>query len=630
MPPARFKHAESIELSSKTKGKARAVAAIPFSDADNDNDEYPGPKEALTFAPRDIEIPWPELDKGVLVEEASGLNFELDDSMPTPSLVQSSARTELEDVPYTSPTISIVPDNILGRILRHACIDADFTAVLGYSQVSHLWRDVASSTPAIWSSLLMSFTCDEGVPPHHEVMVSTWLTKSGDLDIHITLHGLTTDTGIITPILPFAPRIASLNLQTPLSSLLSLSALPESLFFTRLRTFNSISWGHFYDSDLIDEEVEVPGFTFTHAFMERVAKVNHLLNHERRGLFSVASNLVSLSIHHRNHPGPDDLEPIDPSRSMSLVVLGSPSNWQRITSLDLKETHISIQVIHKILLECESLVFFDASITHTYITFLPFGMAQGRPEPHIKTLSSLVHFHLSYSLWDQEADITRKSCTSLLQSLRLPALLKIYLENMENPLPGLQSLASCPSPLRVISLNGCQLGDTSQDLINLLRNCHLLEELRIEENPVVVSSWFDLALVEYLTVESESSALPLLRDLDIKVRLPHFDSARSRQFRRVIFHPAILQMVMSRWKPGSIDEKFACWSRIWLCLYDEPEEFLSDLVPAYHDLTETGLKITLWYDEKMFFTVTSRTILNWCHSDLSENVGETGSTLIYL
>ncbi|THU92090.1 hypothetical protein K435DRAFT_862816 [Dendrothele bispora CBS 962.96] len=127
MPPGRFKHAdttndvvprESIELSSKTKGKARAVAAIPFSDADNDNDEYPGPKEALTVissdcenpnfqglykAPlrlfminrrrepnrirvvcsRDIEIPWPELDKGVLVEEASGLNFELDDKATT-------------------------------------------------------------------------------------------------------------------------------------------------------------------------------------------------------------------------------------------------------------------------------------------------------------------------------------------------------------------------------------------------------------------------------------------------------------------------------------------------------------------------------------------------------------------
>ncbi|THU89859.1 hypothetical protein K435DRAFT_864878 [Dendrothele bispora CBS 962.96] len=218
--------------------------------------------------------------------------------MPTPSLVQSSPRTELEGVPSTFPTIPTVPENILGRILQDACIDADFTAVLGFSQVSHLWRDVASSTPVIWSSLLMSFTSDEGVPPHHEVMVSTWLTKSGNLDIHITLHGLTTDIGIITPILPFAPRIASLNLQTPLSSLLSLSALPENLFFPRLRAFNSVTWGHFYDSNLIDEEVEVPGFAFTHAFMERVAEVDRLLNHERRGLFSVASNLVSLTVHH--------------------------------------------------------------------------------------------------------------------------------------------------------------------------------------------------------------------------------------------------------------------------------------------------------------------------------------------
>ncbi|THU86936.1 hypothetical protein K435DRAFT_804728 [Dendrothele bispora CBS 962.96] len=491
------------------------------------------------------------------------------------------------------PVIPIyVPQELVAHIFEHACFEKDFVTILGITQVSRLWRRVAFSTPTIWSTLSMSFASEE-VPCHHADMVASWLSRSGDLDLHIVFHGFCTNPEIIEPIVRFSHRVSSLELQTPLASLLPLAALPGDSTFSRLRNFTSLTWGHPYDSesDLVDEE-DALGLSF----MERTFMIDQLLQcSDRRSLFLMAPNLTSVSIHHRSHLG----DPFHLSGFMNLAAFGMRTEWGFVTHLVLKETHLDIEVLHNVLFHCPRLVFLDACVTGNYVTPPPLIVIQQVMEPvHVMTLHHLEHLQLSISLWDQSDSIGRQNCNFLFLSLRLPSLFEIHLHRVESPLHGLERLDSGFRLLKKLSLIDCQLGDSSRDLSHFLRSCVFLEEIQLEEASTEPAWWLDLALIQDLTVEPGSSMLPSLHKLVIKVQLPPY---RVHGQPKWLLHSCILKMVASRWKPGPTgEEDVRQWSSVWLWFPHEPGEYLTNLEEGYEDLVKTGLDISLQYGRKVF------------------------------
>ena len=118
--------------------------------------------------------------------------------------------------------VRFLPPELLGEIFRY-CLPQDYDeagahkAVMLPSHVCKRWRDVAFSTPALWTTTVLHVT-DETLESR-AALVTAWLSRSGSLPLSFTLTG----RGNVLPILDFllqhCARWKYINLSVPLEML---------------------------------------------------------------------------------------------------------------------------------------------------------------------------------------------------------------------------------------------------------------------------------------------------------------------------------------------------------------------------------------------------------------------------
>ncbi|KAK7472162.1 hypothetical protein VKT23_000284 [Stygiomarasmius scandens] len=397
--------------------------------------------------------------------------------------------------------------------------------------------------------------CDE-VPPHHANMVHSWLSRSGDLDIHILISSAVADPDLVHPIIPFAGQIRTLCLDSPVACLLSFANLPLGTSFSRLTSFQSVTWGHPSDA---------------------LVPQGAIIYSERR-LLDCAPGLVTLSLRHKNHS-------TDLQNGLWLLLrskmIGWP-DWPQITHLDLRETELDIEVVYELLVQCKALVTFSAYVPH----YDPNHEALPRP---LHVLKCLKYFSLSATCWDESIGTSFIECDNLLRFIQFPDLDTLDLRRIFNPIP---ALSSQTFPLRSLFLTDSLRGCSSMDLCSFLQSCTLLEELQVVSCHECVP-WFDHDFVRVLTYDPKSKNLPSLIKLQLKIRLPMPQDLISL-YRRKLLHLEVARMVDSRWMQHS--EGVKQWSSVVLCFVREPEWLFYTLTEGwYKELMSTGLKMTVEY-----------------------------------
>ncbi|TFK52183.1 hypothetical protein OE88DRAFT_1807139 [Heliocybe sulcata] len=140
----------------------------------------------------------------------------------SPRLSQSSPAFMETCTSLLSPIWKLPPE-LLGRIFWFTLPTADYvymrkdSSPLLISQVCQFWREVALSTPELWSSISLgaddSQTLDGNWP--HPYAVRTWLGRSGKYSLSIKVTNYRTRAAAYLPVIQsFAQRLEDLYLQT--------------------------------------------------------------------------------------------------------------------------------------------------------------------------------------------------------------------------------------------------------------------------------------------------------------------------------------------------------------------------------------------------------------------------------
>jgi hypothetical protein len=88
--------------------------------------------------------------------------------------------------------VRFLPPELLGEIFRY-CLPQDYDelgahkAVMLPSHVCKRWRDVALSTPALWTNIVLHVT--DKTLESQTALVTDWVSRSGNLPLSFTLEG---------------------------------------------------------------------------------------------------------------------------------------------------------------------------------------------------------------------------------------------------------------------------------------------------------------------------------------------------------------------------------------------------------------------------------------------------------
>jgi hypothetical protein len=148
-----------------------------------------------------------------------------------------------------SPIRRLAPE-LLSEIFRH-CLPCPYLSPHSHSvplllaQICYLWRQVALSTPALWSSLFLNLDfANRGMA----ALVPIWLSRSGALPISLCVVGECDRGRDINPVLasitPFSDRWATVTFNLPASIIMSLTQLG----LHSLPTLQHLELGSFPDS----------------------------------------------------------------------------------------------------------------------------------------------------------------------------------------------------------------------------------------------------------------------------------------------------------------------------------------------------------------------------------------------
>ena len=116
-----------------------------------------------------------------------------------------------------SPVRRLAPE-LLGEIFRH-CLPRDYyengtyKAVMLPSHVCKHWRDVALSTPALWTNIVLCVTNETF--ESRAALVTTWFSRSGSLPLSFTLEGRENVRPIMAFLLQHCNRWQYINLYVP-------------------------------------------------------------------------------------------------------------------------------------------------------------------------------------------------------------------------------------------------------------------------------------------------------------------------------------------------------------------------------------------------------------------------------
>ncbi|KIM75632.1 hypothetical protein PILCRDRAFT_668588 [Piloderma croceum F 1598] len=144
--------------------------------------------------------------------------------------------------------VRFLPPELLGEIFRY-CLPQDYDesgahkAVMLPSHVCKRWRDVALSTPALWTNMVLHVT--DKTLESQTALVTDWVSRSGNLPLSFTLRGRENVLPIMAVLFQHCARWQHINLSVPLETLQCLEAANGRL--QRLETLgidgcNSPSW----------------------------------------------------------------------------------------------------------------------------------------------------------------------------------------------------------------------------------------------------------------------------------------------------------------------------------------------------------------------------------------------------
>ena len=143
---------------------------------------------------------------------------------------------------HLSP-VRFLPPELLGEIFRY-CLPQDYDesgahkAVMLPSHVCKRWRDVALSTPALWTNIFLHVT-DEETLESRTALVTNWVSRSGNLPLSFTLRGRENVLPIMAVLFQHCARWQHINLSVPLETMQCLEAANGRL--QRLETLG-IDW----------------------------------------------------------------------------------------------------------------------------------------------------------------------------------------------------------------------------------------------------------------------------------------------------------------------------------------------------------------------------------------------------
>jgi hypothetical protein len=116
-----------------------------------------------------------------------------------------------------------LPPELLGEIFRH-CLPQDYQekgahqAVMLPSHVCKHWRDVALSTPALWTNIDLHVT-DETLESR-VALLTTWFSRSGGSPLSFTLDGKENVRPLLAFLLQHCNRWQCINLRVPFNEML--------------------------------------------------------------------------------------------------------------------------------------------------------------------------------------------------------------------------------------------------------------------------------------------------------------------------------------------------------------------------------------------------------------------------
>jgi F-box-like len=140
--------------------------------------------------------------------------------------------------------VRFLPPELLGEIFRY-CLPQDYDelgahkAVMLPSHVCKRWRDVALSTPALWTNIVLHVT--DKTLESQTALVTDWVSRSGNLPLSFTLEGRENVLPILAVLYHHCARWQYINLSVPLETLQCLEAANGRL--QRLETLEINRYG---------------------------------------------------------------------------------------------------------------------------------------------------------------------------------------------------------------------------------------------------------------------------------------------------------------------------------------------------------------------------------------------------
>jgi F-box-like len=149
-----------------------------------------------------------------------------------------------------------LPSELLGEIFCY-CLPQNYDeegahkAVMLPSHVCKHWRDVALSTPTLWTNIVLRVT-DETFESQ-AALVTAWFSRSGDLPLSFTLEGQENVLPILAFLLQYCSRWQHINFTVPSNTLRCLEAAKGHLQRLETLRMNDVYGGTPYSVEHIFE-----------------------------------------------------------------------------------------------------------------------------------------------------------------------------------------------------------------------------------------------------------------------------------------------------------------------------------------------------------------------------------------
>ncbi|KAK7472150.1 hypothetical protein VKT23_000272 [Stygiomarasmius scandens] len=402
--------------------------------------------------------------------------------------------------------------------------------MLHLTQVCGRWREIASTTPSLWTHLNVS-TSSRADPIFHPKFVQSWARKSANLMVHLRLRqgqgiiNVEADSeDIISFLMCIGQKLATFEMKFPLLCLGdALTRLPSGISLSRLRCIK-ISMNKHFDTLSLNN------------------------------ISSISSNSPSLT----------SIDGVN-GHTINLLLTLNMFHWHQLTELSIDEESLELSAIRKILFGCRNLV--TLKIRTLSNDFVGLNPPSGLPGP-VQTLPYLTF--LSCSLTGDE------DCMTLFQPFDFPRLASLDFVTVGNAMPALLMLRErTPFPLTRVALAHCP-DITSAEMCLFFSECSSIEELDLCDS--FDTSWFNSDLMKALTYEpgGRNLLLPQLHKLTLDIAFHREDYTLNTLYLQL----EIAKMISSRWSIHPLPRR---WTQV-SASFSAGEELIRCISPLVFDI----------------------------------------------